>query len=247
MINKSKREIVFLSDMDGTLTPARMPMAFDFELFFLDFVKKHTFFVVSGSDFQKVNEQMSGAIIDNLAGLFCSMGNELYINSKLIYSNEFNPVPDLLERLEAYRKNTTYPGPLFDNYIERRPGMLNFSVLGRNCPTPQRNKYQKWDDIHKERFRIAEELSEAYPNYEISVGGNISIDIVPHGFGKEQVISQIRKKHSKSKIIFLGDRTEKGGNDYLLTQALSSIENTEVISVTGPEQTLEFLERYRNM
>ncbi len=235
---------IFLADMDGTLTPARLPMSSDFELFFLDFIKKHTFFVVSGSDFKKVNEQMTEAVIDNLAGLFCSMGNQLYINNELVYSNEFNPSPDLAERLESYRANTDYPGPLFDNYIERRPGMINFSVLGRNCPHDQRNKYKQWDDVHKERIRIAAELSKNYPDYDVSVGGNISIDIVPQGFGKEQVASIIRKKYPSSKIIFLGDRTEEGGNDYSLAQALLSSGNSEVVPVTGPEDTLKFLEKF---
>ncbi len=234
---------VFLADMDGTLTPARLPMTDDFAGIFLDFIRKNIFYVVSGSDLKKVREQMPKFILDEIAGLFCSMGNEFYVKDKLIYKNDFNPGADLLGRLENYRKNTKYEGQLFDNYIERRQGMLNFSVLGRNCSHDQRNAYKKWDDQHQERVRIAKELSELYPQYDISVGGNISIDIVPHGLGKEQVAAKVREKYPCAKIFFIGDRTKEGGNDYSLAQALLKLGNAEVVAVDGPEDTLRFLKK----
>ncbi len=232
---------IFLADMDGTLTPARQPMTEEFAEFFLSFIKTNIFYVVSGSDLKKVREQMPKSILEEIDGLFCSMGNEFYIRDQLIYRNDFNPEKDLLERLENYRKNTIYDGPLFDNYIERRQGMLNFSVLGRNCSHEQRAAYKKWDDVHSERKRIARELAELYPQYDISVGGNISIDIVPHGLGKEQVAAKVREKFPQSKIFFIGDRTKEGGNDYSLAQALLQGGNAEVIAVNGPDDTLKFL------
>ena len=146
-----------------------------------------------------------------------------------------------IEKLKQYRKITKYSGKLFPNYIEKRQGMINFSVLGRDCPQEAREMYKKWDDFHHERQKIAMELAKMYPNYDISVGGNISIDIVPHGFGKEQVAIKLREKYPNEKIIFIGDRTEKGGNDYSLAQELLRSENSEIIAVNGPDDTLKFL------
>lgn len=237
--NRNKK--IFIADMDGTLTPARLPMTNEFAEFFEKFIEKNIFFVVSGSDLKKVKEQMPQNIIDKIAGLYCSMGNEFYLKDKLIYRNEFVPETSLIKKLEYYRKNTKYSGKLFENYIEKRQGMVNFSVLGRNCPQEARIAYKKWDDLHKERQQIAAELSEMYPNYDISVGGNISIDIVPHGFGKEQVAAKLREKYKNEKIIFFGDRTEKGGNDYSLAQELLKLGNAQVVAVNGPDDTLKFL------
>lgn len=234
-------QTIFLADMDGTLTPARLPMTEDFAEVFSDFIRKNIFYVVSGSDVKKVREQMPKSVLDEVAGLFCSMGNEFYAKDELIYRNNFDPEESLLERLENYRKNTSYNGQLFDNYIEFRPGMLNFSVLGRNCPHEQRAVYKEWDNVHGERFRIAKELSQLYPQYDISVGGNISVDIVPHGLGKEQVAAKVREIYPQSKIIFLGDRIQKGGNDYSLARALLKLGNAEIVAVDGPEDTLKFL------
>lgn len=44
------------------------------------------------------------------------------------------------------------------------------------------------------------------------------------------------------KIIFLGDRTEKGGNDYTLAEALRAMDNTEVVQVNSPDDVLAYLE-----
>lgn len=237
----NRNKAIFIADMDGTLTPARLPMTDEFAWFFEKFIEKHIFFVVSGSDLKKVKEQMPQSIIDKIAGLYCSMGNEFYLKNKLIYRNEFTPAASLLEKLKEYRKNTKYSGELFENYIEKRKGMVNFSVIGRNCPQEARIAYKKWDDLHKEREKIAAELSEMYPNYDISVGGNISIDIVPHGFGKEQVAIKIREIYKNEKIVFIGDRTEKGGNDYSLAQELLKLGNAQIIAVENPDDTLKFL------
>ena len=241
-----REQTVFLADMDGTLTPARLPMTEDFTQVFLDFIRKNIFYVVSGSDLGKIREQMPKPVLDEVAGLFCSMGNEFYVKDKLIYRNDFDPEKSLLEKLENYRKSTSYDGQLFDNYIERRQGMLNFSVLGRKCSQEQRAAYKKWDDIHGERVRIAAELSELYPDYDISVGGNISIDIVPHGFGKDQVAEKVREKYPLAKIVFIGDRIQKGGNDYSLAQALLKLGNVEIVEVNGPDDTLRFLKERQN-
>lgn len=233
--------IVYISDMDGTLTPARLPMTDEFAEVFEKFVERHPFYIISGSDFKKIKEQIPGHILDKVAGVYCSMGNEFFVKNELKYEKKFSPSRDLIDCLEKYRLFTRYPGKLFPNYVEKRKGMVNFSVLGRDCPLEARANYKKWDDEHHERRQIAEELSRMYPEYDISLGGNISIDIVPHGFGKEQAAPLLRSKYPLDRIIFLGDRTEKGGNDYPLAQAVLQMDNSEVVAVSGPNDTLEFL------
>ena len=109
----------------------------------------------------------------------------------VIYQKEFSPEKELIVKLEEYRKTTEYPGELYDNYIEVRIGMVNFSVLGRNCPYEERNKYSLWDKTSHERERIASELKKMFPQYDISIGGSISMDITPKGCGKEQMKTDV--------------------------------------------------------
>ncbi len=84
-------------------------------------------------------------------------------------------------------------------------------------------------------------MNEKFPEYDSSVGGKISIDIVTKGCGKEQVAARIREAHPNDKLIFFGDRTEKGGNDYKLAETLRQMDNTEVVPVTTPDDVLTYL------
>ena len=165
------------------------------------------------------------------------------MKGKQIYKKRYSPSSSLLLELEKFRKNTDYPGKLFPNYIERRTGMINFSVLGRDCPYPEREKYADWDKENHERLTIQSELKKEFPELEISVGGAISIDIMPVGNGKGQIPAHLRGTYPDKKIIFFGDKTFKGGNDYELAQALLKFSNTQVVQVNDPAEVLDFLEK----
>ncbi|MBR2273428.1 MAG: hypothetical protein IJ864_01135 [Alphaproteobacteria bacterium] len=234
---------IYIFDMDGTLTPARQPMQPDFARRFFPWVKSHIAYLAAGSNYEKIIEQIPGdAIGTGFSGVYSSMGNVFHQKGKEIYRHEIKLKKELLQTLERYRKNTAYIGKLYTNYLELRPGMLNFSVLGRNCPFKERAKYNEWDNLHQERAAVVKEINEKFPEYEASLGGKISVDIVMRGGGKEQIAAKIREQHPQDKIIFLGDRTEPGGNDYALAQALRAMENTEVIAVNSPEDVLKYLE-----
>lgn len=232
---------IYIFDMDGTLTPARQPMQPDFARRFIPWVKSHMAYLAAGSNYEKVTEQLPPDAVTGMSGIYSSMGNVFHQKGKEVFRNEITLKKELLQTLERYRRETAYEGKLYGNYLELRPGMLNFSVLGRNCPFAERTKYNEWDNIHHERENIARELNAKFPEYETSVGGKISLDIVAKGCGKSQIAQKIRTAHPNDKIIFFGDRTEKGGNDYALAEVLRSMPNTEVVPVTSPEDVLTCL------
>lgn len=232
---------IYVFDMDGTLTPARKPMTDEFAKAFLPWLKANIAFIATGSDFAKVEEQMPKDIINAFTGIYCAMGNALWQNGKYAYLRDIKPEVELLEDLENFRKNTKYPYTLFDNYIEKRTGALNFCVLGRNCPYEERERYTAWDSLNGERKEIQKFLSKKYPQYDFSLGGNISIDIVKKGCGKGQVANLLRQDYPNEKIVFIGDRTFEGGNDYELACALKKLDNTVVVQVENPNQVLEYL------
>lgn len=234
---------IYIFDMDGTLTPARQQMQPDFARRFFPWVKSHIAYLAAGSNYEKIVEQIPGdAIGTGFSGIYSSMGNVYHQKGKEIYRNEIKLKKELLQTLEHYRKNTAYDGKLYTNYMELRPGMLNFSVLGRNCPFSERTKYNEWDNVHHEREKIVKEVNAKFPEYEASLGGKISVDIVMKGGGKEQIAQKIRDKHPNDTIIFIGDRIEPGGNDYALAETLRHMENTQIVPVSSPEDVLKYLE-----
>lgn len=233
---------IYIFDMDGTLTPARQRMTPDFARRFIPWLKSHLAYLAAGSNYEKVTEQLPSEVLGAFSGIYSSMGNVFHQKGKEVYRHDIVLKKGLLQALEKYRRSTAYQGKLFGNYLELRTGMLNFSVLGRNCPFEERARYNEWDNEHHERETIARELNENFSEYETSVGGKISLDIVTRGCGKSQIAQCVRDKHPDYKIIFLGDRTEAGGNDYTLAEALRSMENTEVVPVNMPEDVLRYLE-----
>ena len=232
---------IYIFDMDGTLTPIRSLMTEEFATKFYKWQKNRKCFIATGSDLKKVKEQIPQKIIDTLSGIYSSMGNVLTEHGEVIYKKDFTPEAELLNRLEQYRLKTTYPGILYSNYIEKRVGMINFSILGRNCPLEERNTYSIWDKKTCERLNIIKELRSFFPQYDISIVGSISIDITPKGFGKEQIARHLRENYPNEKLVFFGDRTFEGGNDYELAQALLRQNNTQVVQVESPEAVLMYL------
>lgn len=234
---------VYIFDMDGTLTPPRKPMEEKFEKKFLPWVKENKTFIVTGSDMNKIKEQISNEMIEAFTGIYSSMGNEFWCGQKRLEHNDFTPPSQLIADLEKFRAQTAYPYTLFGNYIERRTGMLNFSVIGRDCPYEEREKYYDWDSTHHEREKIQQILLTKYHGFEVSIGGMISMDIIKKGFGKDQVAQKLRLKYPDEQIVFFGDKTFEGGNDYALAHALQVMDsNTKIVQVSGPDEVLSYLQ-----
>lgn len=229
---------IYVFDLDGTLTPPRLPMQSEFTAKFLPWLNTHAAFIATGSNLAKVSEQMDAQTLNAFSGIYCSMGNEFWRGGKYVYQNTFTPDTHLMAKLEEFRQNTAYPHTLYPNYIELRAGMLNFSVLGRDCPYEERLRYQKWDAEHHERLQIKKVLEHEFPKYEFSVGGSISIDINPCGCSKAQIAGKLRQNYPDEKIVFFGDRTMQGGNDFELAEALRRLPNTKIVQVNKPEDVL---------
>ena len=69
-------------------------------------------------------------------------------------------------------------------HIEKRPGMVNFSVVGRNATMGERKMYVEYDTKSKERIRIAEQFQNFFPLSQAVVGGETGIDIFSYGKDK---------------------------------------------------------------
>ena len=80
---------VYIFDVDGTLTPSRRRMTNDFLEFFNGWSKRNDFYLVSGSDLEKMKEQVPDFILERASGLFTCGGNKFYIDNQLQYENIF--------------------------------------------------------------------------------------------------------------------------------------------------------------
>ena len=231
---------VFIFDVDGTLTPSRRKMTKEFKEFFEEWVKKNKFYLVTGSDLPKLQEQMNGMEIHS-NGIFTCCGNQFWqsdpaVHPKhcdLVYEHKFKPPNNLLTYLGEELRMSKYHHRA-GNHIEDRGSMLNFSVVGRDCSLMERENYFKWDIENGEREKISKHIRDQWHELDAVIGGQISIDIAPKGNDKSQVIGKIIGYQSNREYIFIGDRTIEGGNDYPLAKVMNELDDCVVYQAGTP-------------
>ena len=220
-----------LFDMDGTLTDARQSVTEDVLLTLKSVKPSIKKYLVTGSDMSKIEEQMG---TDNLLTLFervyaCN-GTRVW-NCNLDMDDETSPIePELIHKVSltdyyseadinhivnvlletAYKTHTKIKTGTF---VEWRDSQINFSVVGRNCTTEQRDNYVKWDKKSGERENIVEQLRKEFKGWGLSfrLGGQISIDITREGWDKTYAFNNM--KESPDQCVFFGDKICKDGND----------------------------------
>ena len=207
---------VYIFDVDGTLTPARQPIEPEFIPVFEKFINNNVVFLASGSDFEKIKEQIPIKLIYDCMGVFSCMGNELWVNDEVIYTRKLKLPADVILWLYEQLDRTKYPRHKSGaNNFEYRTGMLNFSVVGRDISQEQREEYYQWDLIEQERLKICSKFNQMFKRYDLEacIGGKISIDIQGIGKDKGQIYDYLNMYDHKT---FFGDKCEPGGNDFSL-------------------------------
>jgi|TARA_B100000519_G_C14224322_1_gene429210 phosphomannomutase len=234
----------YVFDIDGTLTPSRLPIDPEFEKFFLEWMEGKEVYLVTGSDKDKTMEQVGEKIWTNATKVYQSCGNAVYENGELIRQIDFELGKDLKKLLEQFLQVSEWTDR-FDNHIEKRIGLINFSTIGRSCTQEARERYAEWDKKIEERLLFCKLIEDRYPHLEATVGGQISIDIYPKGKNKGQVLSEL-----EGPISFFGDRCEPGGNDYPIVEILDRERLTMkrmsvVFDVNGWEDTWNYLKNIK--
>tara|TARA_R100000664_G_C2743645_1_gene131794 strand:- start:47 stop:772 length:726 start_codon:yes stop_codon:yes gene_type:complete len=232
---------IFLFDVDGTLTLPRQRMTQDFANLFRVLVKDNLVYLVSGSDLDKLKEQVPKDILDSCAGIFSSSANQFNIGDELIYENELEIDDEFINFLNSFVEKSQYKTKT-GRHIEHRPGMINFSVVGRNASQDERKAYYSWDRSELERKKMAVTLMANFPDLVATIGGEISIDIYPAGLDKRQSVNYLREQYPEKKICFFGDKTDKNGNDYSVVISLTKEDN--VHTVMNYLQTKEIISSY---
>ena len=240
-------KVLFLFDVDGTLTLPRLPMDYDMKdsLTNLYNCNNCDLGFVGGSDLHKQIEQIGEDNMSLFTWKFSENGLVSYYKDELINKTS------LLDKLgeDNYQKlinvclsvlSETIVPVKRGNFIELRNGMINISPIGRSCTQSERDAFFKWDETHKIREQIIEKIKSKLPdlNLNFSIGGQISIDIFPVGWDKTYCLQFLQGKYKN--IYFFGDKTDPGGNDY----EIYSDPRVSAFSVKKYTETISLLSKY---
>ena len=234
-----------LFDVDGTLTESRKEIKQDMidNLTSLKLITHLDIGIVGGSNLDKQKEQLGEETLSLFDYVFSENGLMAFHKDKLFHENsiaEFlgeDKVKKLINTSLAYMSTIDIPVKR-GTFVEFRTGMINLCPVGRSCSQEERDQFYAYDLIHKVREKMVTYLNEELKdlNLTFSIGGQISIDVFPTGWDKTYCLQFVKEKYDR--ILFFGDRTMKGGNDYeIFNHPL-----TEAYTVKSPEHTIEILD-----
>jgi len=230
---------VIAFDVDGTLTDPRSKIILEHLEWFNDICSNYITYLITGSDLPKLLEQIPGTSLALTHGIFTCSGAQFWrpnLDEVEDLRKDFHPTQGLLDELNDALTNSPYPERA-GNHIEKRVGMLNFSIPGRNSSPEQRAKYSNWDSTNGERKGIAGELKRLFPELTITVGGEISIDISESGVDKGRAIDIIRSFYGIRSIWFFGDKVVPDGNDWPVIRSMRA--GDKAIQVYGPDDLIK--------
>lgn len=209
---------LFLFDIDGTLTLPRKKISNTMQTFLANLKQQHDIGIVGGSDFPKAQEQIGVSILQDFHYVFSENGLVFYRDGHLIHQRSLT---DFLSRQDLHSLISFALHYIADldipvktgTFVEYRNAMLNISPIGRNCSQEQRNAFELYDNQHKIRLTMIQEMKKQFQqlNLDYSIGGQISFDVFPKGLNKTYCLDYI---HGYDEIHFFGDKTFPGGNDY---------------------------------
>ena len=207
----------FIFDVDGTLTPSRGLIDDEFASFFTNFCDENYVYLITGSDYPKTVEQLGKTICEKVECVYNCSGNDVWKNGKNILTNNWTLpetahgwLSEMLSESKFYRKTGLH--------FEHRPGMVNFSIVGRNANLEERAMYKEWDEHKNERNTIARQFNKLFPDIEARPGGETGIDIAPKGSDKSQIVKDFDPVDDI--LQFFGDRMDVAGNDYPLKKVI---------------------------
>ena len=238
-------------DIDQTLNIAKTPIPDEIAELLRDLLGKYEIAPISGQKF----DQFIIQIVDRLKDvgttpeqlehlhLFVAQGTQYYRYDakKKDWDQVYNfPLTDkqVKEITIAIEKAATELGyweadkvAEGDEIIENRLSQVTFSALGQKAGTEA--KYA-WDPDCKKREAIVKRCKELAPEFDYEIGGTTSINAITPGmnkvFGMTHLMDEL--KVEKSDILYFGDMTQPGGNDYPVVQM-----GIDTITVRSHEDT----------
>ncbi|KAI5181870.1 phosphomannomutase [Nematocida sp. AWRm80] len=233
------KDILFLFDVDGTLTPSREKITEEMKEFLTDLKKSVLIGFVGGSDLAKQEEQLGEDCIQLFDYCFPENGLHYIRKGDLVSKKSYleyvgeethcklvNSLMSIMSKINLPKKRGVF--------IELRTSMVNVSPIGRSCTREERKEFCEYDKQHKVRENIVQAIKGEFPHLTFSIGGEISIDIFPSGWDKTYCLTHLDNEPIRS-IYFFGDMVHQGGNDH----EIYSHHKVNGTQVTSPEDTIQ--------
>jgi len=243
-----KKFEIIIFDIDGTLTRSKLPLDAQMAELLSKLIDKSMVAIISGAGYEQFKWQILdrlpresknlknlyllpvvGTIFCNFnAGWQCQYDEPLSVNEK-------KRIKTALEKIFK-ESGIEKPNKIYGELVEDRGAQFNFSALGLGQGAPIELK-EAWDPDNKKRERMVETLKRILPDFSMRIGGTTSIEITKNGIDKAYGLRKLIKQTgvSKEKMLYVGDKLFKGGNDEpaltlgMECRAVESLEETKKV------------------
>ena len=204
----------FAFDLDGTLTQHKTPLDDKNRAVLEKLAERYTLLMVGAGTCTRIHNQLGGFPMDVIGNY--GMQYAKYENGELHLSRDDGAVCEDQETVEAtvtaLREKygfTEFAG----QSVEYHPsGCLTFPLLGTKAVQADKLAF---DPDRSRRRAIYGEVCDAFPDYNVFVGGSSSFDMAPKPFNKYYALDLYCREHgfAHDEVIFVGDDYGLGGND----------------------------------
>ena len=239
-----KRRVIAF-DLDNTLADSKSPITAKMAHLIDGLLKKFQVCVISGGKFEQFEEQLLShlkAAPRTLMALHImpTCGTRYFrfdVAAKAwqqVYAEDLTAAQraKIVAALDKGADALGYRATkLWGAQIEDRGSQVTFSALGQDAPVASK---QAWDSDGTKKRKLRDYVAKAVPEFEVRVGGSTSIDVTKPGIDKAYGIGKLIELlgATKKDVLFVGDRLNKGGNDYPVKAM-----GVDCLQVTGWQDT----------
>lgn len=230
---------VWLLDVDGTLTPPRGTIDFEFAQWLARFAEKRDVRIVTGGDRERIVRQLGRLVVERLTACYNCLGNSVWMQGLEVDRLDFMPPDSLGEVVQAALAGEALP-PGCQPRLVLQSGLVAVTLLAPDVSAQTREAVEAWDAQTGLRLRLSQAITSWFPGLDAQVAGTASVDVFPQGRDKSQVSGLIEQP-----VMFFADKTAPGGNDHKLAKALVARGDSSVVhTVRKWRQTWSWLKRY---
>ena len=201
-------------DLDGTLTQHKTPLDAEHRAALDRLGAKYKLLMVGAGQCVRIFNQMHYPIdIIGNDGMQYAEYDPAEDTVRLIRDDQVPCDREKTERLvTAFRRKHGFTCFSGDNVEYHVSGCITIPILGTTAKLEDKLAF---DPDRRKRRAIYQEVAEAFPDYNVFVGGTSSYDLAPRPFDKYYALDAYCAQHGirHQEVVYFGDDYGTGGND----------------------------------
>lgn len=202
-------------DLDGTLTQHKQPLDAAHKAALDRLSEKYKLLMVGAGQVMRIFKQMEHYPIDIIGnyGLQYGRYNETTGDIDMVRDLSFeSDRAQIEEKVNFFRKKYGFTDFAGDSVEFHPSGCVTFAILGTKAKQEDKLAF---DPDRAKRRAIYDEVTAAFSQYCVFVGGSSSFDMAPRSYNKYYALDLYCREHgfAHSEAVFIGDDYGTGGND----------------------------------